>query len=86
MDPAALPLSGFLPLYILVRAFLISRTQLSRSLEQTKASGIERVGPICHISQEFMTTLYSWASVSVCKMSYTQKDFTAVENSIATHI
>ena len=44
MDPAALPLSGFLPFYILVRAFLISRTQLSQNLEQTKASGIERVG------------------------------------------
>ena len=44
MDPAALPLSGFLPLYILVRAFLISQTQLSQNLEQTKASGIERVG------------------------------------------
>ena len=44
MDPAALPLSGFLPFYILVRAFLISQTQLSQNLEQTKASGIERVG------------------------------------------
>ena len=44
MDPAALPLSGFLPFYILVRAFLISRTQLSQNLEQTKVSGIERVG------------------------------------------
>ena len=44
MDAAALPLSGFLSFYILVRAFLISQTLLYRSLEQTKASGIERVG------------------------------------------
>ena len=44
MDAAALPLSGFLSFYILVRAFLISHTLLYRSLEQTKASGIERVG------------------------------------------
>ena len=81
--------------------FLLALSRLSRSLEQTKASGIERVGisliqaydgvgkSITSVTEESMTTLYSWAPVSVCiknDLKGLQKNFMAVKKSIAIHI